>query len=234
MTEPTRAHRAALIRRPAVIGGALVAVGLLLVGVAVVGGHDSSGNATGSTSTSVSAPATDGGTSTPGFDRTAGSTAPGRLGSGWATERRGRTPLSGFGEVAATITSGSGKVCKLCLLAATTAAQRERGLMAITDRKLGGYDGMVFAYPAPVSGAFWMRNTPTPLSIAYFDASGALVSTVDMAPCADEPTCPSYPPDGPFAYAVEVVQGRLPDVGVTGAATIRIDAATCPLAAGGS
>ena len=147
-----------------------------------------------------------------------------------APEPSARTPLPGFGEVAVTVTSGSGEVCELCLLAATDTEQRARGLMEVTDPALGGYDGMLFEYPESVDGQFYMRNTPMPLSIAFFDDAGVLVSTTDMAPCADVPDCPTYPADAPFSFALEVPQGLLDDVGVTGTATLRVGARTCPVA----
>ncbi|MEZ5137660.1 MAG: DUF192 domain-containing protein [Acidimicrobiales bacterium] len=129
--------------------------------------------------------------------------------------------------------AGDGTVCEVCLLAAETPEQRERGLMEVTDPGLGGYDGMVFVYDAPTAGAFWMRNTPMPLSIAYFDIDGRLVSTADMAPCADSPDCRSYPADAPFAFALEVPQGGLEDVGVVGEATLELTGRRCPLAEDG-
>ena len=169
-------------------------------------------------------------------DLAAGTTAPTTpegLGVGVAPEVRGRTPLPGFGEATVTITSGDGSVCTLCVLSAITVDQRARGLMEVTDKRFGGYDGMLFEFPGEVSGAFWMRNTPTPLSIAYFDAKGDLVSGTDMQPCGDSPDCPSYPAKGDFQYALEVPQGMLDEAGAVGAATLRIDARTCPLASAG-
>ena len=99
-------------------------------------------------------------------------------------------PIGEFGEVLVTIDGD-----EHCLLLAQTPEERARGLMEVTD--LAGYPGMLFAFPTDSDGGFWMRNTPTPLSIAYLDASGAIVSTADMAPCDDVPTCPSYPASGP-------------------------------------
>ena len=85
--------------------------------------------------------------------------------------------------------------------------------MEVTD--LGGYQGMVFVWDADTSGGFWMRNTPTPLSIAWFDADGEFVSSADMEPCsATAPDCPVYPAGGAYRFAVEVFQGDLDDLGV--------------------
>jgi uncharacterized membrane protein (UPF0127 family) len=215
-----------------IIGVVCVLVGLVLVLVwfvdADAGRDDQPGATTTSTAVgSLDVPALSTGTTAPldGAD----------IGVGVGPEVGGRTPLRGFGEVAATITSEGGEVCEVCLLSAVTPEQRARGLMEVTDESLGGYDGMLFEFPTEVDGAFWMRSTPLPLSIAYFDASGALVSTEDMAPCGDEdeePTCPSYPAAAPFAFALEVPEGLLDDIGVEGAATLVIDARVCPEADG--
>lgn len=195
-----------------------VVAGLVLVGVALLGGdEDGAGRGTDAVSGS-------------GDAATTAPTLADGLGEGFAPERRGRAPLRGFGEVTATITSGSGETCQVCLLAATDAAQHQRGLMEVTDRNLGGYDGMVFVYQQDQGGAFWMRNTPMPLSIAYFDRDGELVSTADMAPCRDSPDCPDHPAAGPFRLALEVPKGRLGDLAVEGDATIVLGSAPCPLA----
>ena len=65
-----------------------------------------------------------------------------------------------------------------------------------------------------------MRNTPMPLSIAFIDVNGGLVSSTDMEPCPDQEGCPTYPAAGPYRYAIEVLQGRLPDFGIVEGATI--------------
>ena len=167
-----------------------------------------------------------------------GSTAPTTpthgLGQGIAPARGGRRALRGFSEVAVTVTDAQGKTCDVCLLAATTEAQRERGLMEVTDPALGGYEGMLFEFPDDQSGSFWMRDTPMPLSIAYFDRNGKVVSITDMAPCADKPSCPSYPAGGAFRYALEVPKGELGRVLVAKGSRITIVARKCPLASGSS
>ena len=118
----------------------------------------------------------------------------------------------GFEAVAGEITAGDGEVCAVCLWAAATPEQRGRGLMAVTD--MGGADGMVFLFGEPTTSAFWMRDTPMPLSIAFFDAAGAFVSAADMAPCLDgaPEDCPHYQAGGPYTSAIEVPQGGLDEL----------------------
>ncbi len=126
----------------------------------------------------------------------------------------------GFGEVAIAITGPDGEVAGWCVLLAATADQRQRGLMEVTD--LGGYAGMLFVWDADSSSSFYMRNTPTPLSIAWFDADGGLVSTADMDPCPDVEGCPTYPSGGSYRFALEVRQGALADVGVVDGSSVAV------------
>lgn len=121
----------------------------------------------------------------------------------------GRSPLAGFDEVRVTVRTPIGQVLSWCLLLAQTAAQRQRGLMTVTDPALGGYDGMLFRFDSDVTGGFWMRNTPMPLSIVFIDSSGRIVSSADMKPCGDSGDCPTYPAAGPYRSAIEVPQGGL-------------------------
>jgi uncharacterized membrane protein (UPF0127 family) len=131
----------------------------------------------------------------------------------------GRVLLEGFDELAVSIEAEDGSLA-WCLLAALTADQRARGLMEVTD--LQGYEGMVFVYEEDVENGFYMRNTPTPLSIAWIAADGSVVDTADMAPCEDRDGCPTYRPSGPYRYAIEVFQGRLDELGITESATVRV------------
>lgn len=137
-----------------------------------------------------------------------------------------RTPLTGFGETKVTVEK-AGSFLEWCLLLAANDAQRQRGLMQVTDQKLGGYDGMLFHFHDDVQENFWMRNTPMPLSIAYVNKDGGIVSTADMAPCGDSPDCPNYPPAGPYRFTIEVPQGRLDDLGIVEGAKITDAEAPC-------
>jgi uncharacterized membrane protein (UPF0127 family) len=120
-----------------------------------------------------------------------------------------RVPLEGFGETAIAIEAADGTVAGHCVLLAATSAQRQRGLMEVTD--LGGYTGMLFAFPEDSNSGFFMLNTPMPLSIAWFDAEGALVSTADMEPLDAGTT---HTPRGSYRFALEVPQGDLAELGV--------------------
>jgi uncharacterized membrane protein (UPF0127 family) len=134
--------------------------------------------------------------------------------------------IDGFDTVRVLVRTPEGEL-QWCMLLAATEAQRERGLMEVTEPGLNGYDGMLFRFPADQTGAFWMRNTPMPLSIAYLDGDGALVSSTDMAPCEDSPDCPPYPADGPFRLAVETAQGGLDELGIGTGATVVDTEASC-------
>jgi len=132
-----------------------------------------------------------------------------------------RVPLEGFGEVAITVDPGDGSgSLAWCLLAALSAQQRGRGLMEVTD--LQGYSGMAFVYDEDVDGGFYMRNTPTPLSIAWVAADGGVVTIKDMDPCEDREGCPTYPSEGTYRYAIETFQGDLDDLGITDTARVAV------------
>lgn len=130
-------------------------------------------------------------------------------------------PFGEFGEVAVTVDG-----TEQCLLLAQTEAQRARGLMEVTD--LEGYPGMLFAFPGDTQGGFWMRNTPTPLSIAFLDGGGTVAATIDMDPCADVPDCPVYEPGVTYRFTVEVPQGELGALGLADGARLTVESEIHP------
>jgi uncharacterized protein len=81
---------------------------------------------------------------------------------------------------------------------------RARGLMG--REELPADQGMAFVWEEPTTTTFWMKDTPLPLSIAFWDTEGLIVAIEDMEPCEAEP-CPSYGAPEPFIGAVEVNQG---------------------------
>jgi uncharacterized membrane protein (UPF0127 family) len=138
-----------------------------------------------------------------------------------------RVPFGDFGEVAIAITAPDGSVLGWCVLLADAPELRERGLMEVTE--LGGYAGMLFVWDADSASSFYMRNTRVPLSIAWFDADGELVSDADMEPCPDEvENCPNYPAAGPYRFALEVPQNNLAELGVGEGSLLRVGGACAP------
>jgi len=142
-----------------------------------------------------------------------------------------RSPFGDFGEIAFRIEGGTGAdvaaraAAVRCALLADTEARQELGLMNRTD--LGGYDGMIFKFSADTTVAFYMKDTPLPLSIAFFDSSGQYVSGTDMPPCIHQATCPTFGAAKTYRYAIEVAQGAMPRLGV-GPGTRLVTAGPCP------
>jgi uncharacterized protein len=95
---------------------------------------------------------------------------------------------------------------------AETPEQRRFGLMF--RESLGERSGMVFLFFETTSGAFWMKNTLIPLSIAFFDRDGIIRAILDMEPCKEEP-CRLYHPRVSYSGALEVNQGAFDDWNVS-------------------
>jgi uncharacterized protein len=137
-----------------------------------------------------------------------------------ASAEGARRPVEGFGSVAYRISTMP--AAERCALLAESALQRAQGLMGRTD--LAGHDGMLFVFQSDTTGGFWMKDTPLPLSIAWFDGGGRFVSAADMEPCLGRGSdCPSYPAAGPYRYALEVPQGGLGALGVGPGAVLSVD-----------
>ena len=90
-------------------------------------------------------------------------------------------------------------------------AARARGLMGVTD--LAANRGMAFVWGAPTDASFWMKDTLIPLSIAFVDENGRVITIDEMTPCAADP-CDTYEPSGPYVLAVEASAGWFADNGI--------------------
>ena len=92
---------------------------------------------------------------------------------------------------------------------AATAEARSCGLSrrdaVLPDR------GMLFVTPEPRFMSFWMKDTTVPLSIAFLDEAGRIVSIEQMTPVQ---TDERYRPPEPVRYAIEVNQGWFAERGV--------------------
>lgn len=124
------------------------------------------------------------------------------------------SPPQDVGTAIIRITDADGNVCEVCMWHADEADERSTGLMGVLD--LDVPIGMAFAWDAPTSGNFFMFNTPTPLSIAWFAPDGSYLSEADMAPCDtdDSSTCERYGTTGEYTLAIEMFQGELGKVGI--------------------
>jgi len=84
---------------------------------------------------------------------------------------------------------------------AKTVAQRERGLTG--RRELAADSGMLFRFDEVRRHCLWMKDTPLPLSAAFFDEAGLLVDVIDLEPFNTEIRCSKRP----VRYALEMNQG---------------------------
>lgn len=98
-------------------------------------------------------------------------------------------------------------------------AEMERGLMFRQD--LPANQGMLFVYKEPRDLSFWMRNTPTPLEIAFFTSDGVLREVYSLIPFNENPV-KSKRDD--LQYAMEVSQGWFDFTGVKPGDRIDLDA----------
>jgi uncharacterized membrane protein (UPF0127 family) len=81
---------------------------------------------------------------------------------------------------------------------ANTESTRQFGLMF--RQKMAKDEGMLFVFPEIGYHAMWMRNTLIPLSVAYMDERGAILSIHEMQPLSDD----AHQAAGPARYALEM------------------------------
>lgn len=113
-------------------------------------------------------------------------------------------PQSGLPKVSLSLGTNS-----LSAQVAADEATRERGLMSRT--RLAPDEAMVFVFPQPRPVAFWMKDTPVPLSIAYVGTSGRIFEIHDLKPMNETPV-PSA--SDAVVYAIEVPRGWFANHGV--------------------
>jgi len=91
---------------------------------------------------------------------------------------------------------------------AKTPEERNHGLMG--RKHLGKDEGMLFIYETEDYHGFWMKDTVIPLSIAFIDQDGRIVSITDMRP----QTLDSHVPPRPILYALEMNRGWFSSHGI--------------------
>jgi hypothetical protein len=94
-------------------------------------------------------------------------------------------------------------------------ATRMQGLMHRTSLPPNG--GMLFVFDEDAIHCMWMKNTLIPLSVAFLDASGAIINVADMQPQTEQSHCAARP----ARYALEMTQGWFAQRGVRAGTRLR-------------
>jgi hypothetical protein len=97
---------------------------------------------------------------------------------------------------------------------AHTFETRAQGLMY--RRSLGPNEGMLFVFPRAEVQCMWMKNTLVPLSVAFMDEAGKIVSISDMQPRTETPHCAA----APAKFALEMSRGWFSARGIKAGARI--------------
>lgn len=98
---------------------------------------------------------------------------------------------------------------------ASTFETRARGLMY--RETLGPNQGMLFVFQSVERHCMWMKNTPLPLSVAFIDERGEVVSISEMAPHTENSHCAAKP----ARFALEMNKGWFAAKGVRAGSKIQ-------------
>ena len=99
------------------------------------------------------------------------------------------------------IVSSDNTTEKISIELAITPEEQARGYME--RKKIPAGTGMLFVFQHDQRASFWMKNTPTPLSIAYIDSTGTIRDIFNMKPYSLEAINSTVS----VRYALEVPQG---------------------------
>jgi uncharacterized membrane protein (UPF0127 family) len=102
--------------------------------------------------------------------------------------------------------------------------EMEHGLMGRRDLKPD--EGMLFVYGSPQRLSFWMRNTPTPLDIGFFNADGVLKEVYQMYPYDETPVSSR---SAELKFALEMNQGWFVANGIKPGAQLDLKALSAAL-----
>jgi hypothetical protein len=97
---------------------------------------------------------------------------------------------------------------------ADTFESRAQGLMF--RKYLGPNEGMLFVFPQVEKPCMWMKNTLIPLSVAFLDTQGKIVSISEMQPQTEDSHCAA----GPAKFALEMAGGWFASKGLRPGATL--------------
>ena len=86
--------------------------------------------------------------------------------------------------------------------------ERSRGLML--RKSLQPNSGMLFVFEKAALHCFWMKNTLIPLTVAFLDDDGTIVTLTDMQPHDEASNCPAKA----VRHALEMEQGWFKSKGI--------------------
>ncbi len=98
---------------------------------------------------------------------------------------------------------------------AYTFETRAQGLMF--RNHLGSNEGMFFVFPQSEPYCMWMKNTLIPLSVAFVDEKGKIVSVSEMQPQTETSHCAA----APAKFALEMPAGWFARKGIKPGTTIQ-------------
>ena len=95
---------------------------------------------------------------------------------------------------------------------AATDEERQRGLMF--REKLLPDQGMLFVFEEEGLYSFWMKNTLISLDMLWINKDRRIVHIArNVPPCKEDP-CPSYSPERPGLYVLELAAGAADRLGL--------------------
>ena len=97
--------------------------------------------------------------------------------------------------------------------------QEERNFGFMERKKIPDGTGMLFIFEFDQKLSFWMKNTPTALSIAYIDRNGIIKEIFDMQPFSLE----GIESSSSVRYALEVPKGWYAKNGIKPGDKIRLN-----------
>ena len=115
------------------------------------------------------------------------------------------------------IRTASGQTVTVRAEIARTAEERSRGFMERT--RIPDGTGMLFVFEKDQILSFWMKDTPTPLSIAFIDSAGTIRNIFDMKPYSLANTVSTVS----VRYALEVPQGWFVRAGIAHGDTLVLE-----------
>jgi uncharacterized membrane protein (UPF0127 family) len=90
---------------------------------------------------------------------------------------------------------------------ARTEQERMRGLMSRSG--LGRGQGMLFVFEKEGYHSFWMKNMKFAIDIVWLDAQKRIIHIERRVPPCKKDPCPSYLPNLPAMYVLEVKAGSV-------------------------